>query len=441
MRASICLAGVIAALGGCSSSHDAPRDANSGPANSAGDAGDDPNGTMETARAVRVGDFPGALDTIDGPSDKDFFSFAGTAGQWVSIRSTDTSGFSVSDTVLTLFDPDRRAIAQNRYVASLVGENVLARIVTRLPATGTYWVSASDSHAPDAANGFTQVYRLSVVDAAAIDGYVVDAEPSSGPTDATPIQFHHWDIAGSAIDDAFVLGDFSSGADVDVFSFEIPVGAARLLNAQVDPSFATGDGATVPPGRIWVTDEAGLTTIGRIDNSTGQASLVPALGAGKHLLWVAHPETAATANDFYVIRAMLAPENDSVTASAGSTLTDAKSLPVQADGNGGTGLSAYFLTNVDSSAGSYFEFDGKAGLTASVYCSSARDGSGVVGLRVSARDEADSVLGEASETRDAALSLDGVVVPESGRLFLRMTKDTQLADVAGSWVRCVVSAG
>ena len=52
--------------------------------------------------------------------------------------------FTFSDTTLTLFGPDRSQLAYNRYVESLRGEKVLARIITRLPVDGTYYVEVGD---------------------------------------------------------------------------------------------------------------------------------------------------------------------------------------------------------------------------------------------------------------------------------------------------------
>jgi hypothetical protein len=72
---------------------------------------------------------------------------------------------------------------------------------------------------------------------------------------------------------------------------------------------------------------------------------------------------------------------------------------------------------------------------------SGTDGSGVVGLHLSARNDADESLADATETSSEPISLDGVPIADSGKLYLRLWKDGQLPDVAGDWGRCVISAG
>jgi hypothetical protein len=71
-------------------------------------------------------------------------------------------------------------------------------------------------------------------------------------------------------------------------------------------------------------------------------------------------------------------------------------------------------------------------------------GSGLVGLHVSLRNETDEVLLEANQTRASAtslstkISLENVAIPAGGSLYVRMTKDSQLPDVVGDWVRCAI---
>src|SRR5690348_17085798 len=162
------------------------------------DAGD-PNGTMDRATALHVGDFPGVFDSFDGREDKDFFSFDGTEGEWVSIRSVDRSGLSFADTPLSLFGPDRVRLAGNRYAPSLLGENLLARIITRLPADGRYYIEVSDPGAPPVAYDLSQPYRVSVVDANATDGYTVNVESD----DPTPARFAHVTTTNVDVEDVF----------------------------------------------------------------------------------------------------------------------------------------------------------------------------------------------------------------------------------------------
>jgi hypothetical protein len=401
------------------------------------DAGDKDNSTFETADPIEVGS-TGAFDMVDGREDVDFFSFDARGGEWIEIRSNYFDPITFSDTRLTLFDEQRVQIAYNRFVDSLHGENVLARIVTRLPTAGTYFVQVGDPEGPPYAAGLSQAYRLIVTELAAeADGFAVEAE---GEPDTTPVTFHEWNIDPVTVDDSFMVGTFSDTSDVDRFSFTV-AGDVRALTAEVLESGTLADGSTTSAGKVWITDESGATILARIDNATGQSFLGPPLDPGNYALWVAHPGTQIGSNDFYVVRTLLLPENPRETADAtNGTIASAEPFATT-DGR----ASAAILAHVPDQDVDYFRFDGQAGQAASTYCESAKGGSGLVGLKVSIRDEADVVLLEATETSTqagaaSAISLENVPVPQSGSLYVRTSKDGQLPDVAGDWVRCAVYA-
>jgi hypothetical protein len=401
------------------------------------DAGD-PNGTMDRATALRVGDFPGVFDSFDGREDNDFFSFDGAEGQWVSIRSTDRSGLSIADTPLSLFGPDRERLAGNRYTQSLRGENLLARIITRLPASGRYYVEVSDPGAPPVAYDLSQPYRISVVDADATDGYTVNVEGS----DPTLARFVDVSTTNVDVKDVFLAGRYDGVDDVDAFTIDIAEGAARLVDVKVDMDGKSGNGSTTPPGAVWITDATGATVLGKIDASAGQTSLTPPLDAGQYLLWTAHPATSLGANDFYVVRALIAPDNPMESSDAtNGELSTAEPLSVEPLDPSGTQLEAFVLLHLGDGDIDYFRFDGKGGQVASVSCVSSSDGSGVVGMHLSVRNDDDESLADATEDPSQPISVNAVPIPETGRVYLRLWKDGQLPDVAGDFARCVISAG
>lgn len=423
----------------------APRDEDAGapspdaavPDVGARDAGD-PNGTMDRATPLRVGDFPGVFDSFDGREDKDFFSFEGREGQWVSIRSVDRSGLSLADTPLFLFGPDHERLAGNRYAPSLLGEDLLARIITRLPADGRYYIEVSDPGAPPIAYDLSQPYRISVVDANATDGYTVDVEGD----DPTPARFAHVSTTNVEVEDVFLTGRYDDADDVDTFAIDIAEGGARLVDVKVDADGKSGNGSTTPPGAIWITDSAGATVLGKIDASAGQTSLTPPLDPGRYLLWTKHPATSLGANDFYVVRALVAPDNPVETSDAtNGSLETAEPLSVEPLDPSSTQLEAFVLFHVGDGDVDYFRFDGQPGQVASISCVSGTDGSGVVSLHLSARNDADESVAEATETSTDPIYLGAVPIADSGKLYLRLWKDRQLPDVAGDWGRCVISAG
>jgi hypothetical protein len=432
----LCFATALAIISGCAGNDGAsPRSSATGDAGrtaAPGDGGGDSNGTFDTARKLTVGSFPGVLATVDGREDVDFFSFDGTEGQWVTIQSTGSSSLSVSDTAIALYDPDRNPLAWNAYVDSFVGENVLARIVTRLPANGTYYLSIGDRNAPPAALGLVQPYKISVVDASTLDGYTIDAETGDDASHATPSSFHRWDIPNNPVDDAFFLGSFASRTDVDAFSFEVKDGA-RVASARIEKIGISGNGSTSLIGKAWITDETGAVTIARIDNTVGQDSMSPPLSMGRYRLFVSHPDADPSSNDFYVVRAFLAADNPAESADAtNGTIGAAEPLVIEQG-------SAYLLSHVGDNDIDYFTFDGVAGSTVTAHCTSSAEGSGLVGLQVALRDEGDATLVEGAETLTTPVDLSATM-PASGKLFLRETKDSQLSDVIGDWSRCVVQA-
>jgi hypothetical protein len=411
----------------------------SGPSAAAPDAGDKDNSTFETADPIEVGSM-GVLDFVDGREDQDFFSFEGRSGEWVEIRSSYFDAFIFADTRLTLYDADHVQLAYNQFVDSIKGEKVLARIVTRLPTTGRYFVEVADPEGPPYSAGLSQAYRLSITELAnSPAGYTVEPD---GDADQTPVIFHEWNLDPVVIDDSFLVGTFADSNDVDRFSFTVPPGEVQNLNAEVLESGTLADGSTTSAGKVWLTDETGANVIGRIDNASGQYFLAPPLEPGNYAIWVAHPDTPIGANDFYVVRTLLGPENP-VEAADATNGSVASAEPLTMSASFGRNA-AYFLAHVLADDVDYFRFDGQEGQTTSTFCESAEGGSGLVGLHVSVRDETDKILLEATETAAApsapgtTISLENVAIPAGGSIYVRTSKDGQLPDVVGDWVRCAV---
>jgi hypothetical protein len=261
----------------------------------------------------------------------------------------------------------------------------------------------------------------------------------ASPTEARVATY---DTPDGALEDVFLAGHFETTDDEDAFSIDIAEGGTRLIDAKIESSGVSGNGSTSSAGTVRVTDSTGSIVIGKIDGAQGQSSLTPPLDAGKYLLWAAHPHTELGANDFFVVRALIAPDNPIEAQDAtNGVITGAEPLAVEALDPAGTQLQAFVVLHLGADDVDYFRFDGKPELVAAVSCISRGDGSGVVGLRVSARNEDDEIVADATEEGDREVTLDPVPMPKKGGLYLRLSKDSQLEDVVGDWVRCVVSAG
>jgi hypothetical protein len=441
-RRLLLIAGLVALAAGCENGDHAHTHTriggDAGPAASQTDAepGLATHGTFETARALTLGDFPGVLEVVAGREDVDFFSFEGTKGEWVVIRTTVTTSLNVSDTAIVVYDPDQQPIARNVFVDSFPGEGDYARVVMRLPADGKYYLTVGDERAPRASLGFVQPYKISVVDANTQDGYVTESERGHDSASATLAKFRQHEVANTTVDDDFFLGDFASPTDVDSFSFDV-VGSARLGMVQIENAGVTGNGSTTRVGKAWITDETGLDTIARIDNLGGQSSMTPPLAPGKYVLFLSHPDAPLATNDFYVARVLLEPDNPSESADAANgTLATAEALTIEI---GGGRSSAYVVSRVGENDIDYFGFDAQAGSKVTARCLSTAQGSGVVGLHLALVDDHDATLAEATEAGLDPTKVE-TPLPESGKLYLRLSKDSQLEDVSGDWVRCVVTA-
>jgi hypothetical protein len=442
-RRTLRTAGFALLLAGCGNGHEsAPAttapvtDRDGGGTPEAGGGGLPTHDTFETARSLEVGDFPGVLEVVAGREDVDFFSFTGKKGQWVVIRSTVTTSLSISDTAIAVYDPDRQPLASNAYVDSFPGENVYARVVMRLPSDGTYYVTVGDRGAPPMSRGLIQPYKISVVDVSTLEGYSEEVEKGDDAASATPAAFLERDAANTTVDDVFFVGAFASSKDIDTFSFDV-AGNERLAAVQIESAGITGDGSTTAVGKAWITDESGATTIARIDNLSGQSSMSPPLSPGKYVLFVSHPDAALAANDFYVVRIVLEPDNPLESADAtNGTLETAEPLATE---TGAQRSSAYVISHVGEKDIDYFRFDAPAGSYVTARCLSAAQGSGLIGLQVALRDDQDKPLAESTEAGLEPASLEATM-PDSGKIYLRVTKDSQLADVTGDWARCFVGA-
>src|SRR5205814_7502375 len=144
--------------------------------------------------------------------------------------------------------PGMQLLAANRYVTPLRGEEVLARIVTRLPVTGRYYVRVHDPRAATLESGLAQSYHLSVIDISGYPGYTVN-EGGATPTEAVPVIRQ---VGAGSVDDVFFAGAFDASDDEDTFVFTIPDGEPKLVDLKVDPSGPGGNGSTSVPGAMWI---------------------------------------------------------------------------------------------------------------------------------------------------------------------------------------------
>lgn len=426
----------------------------------------DNNDTFETATAIAYTDVNGKSGVINPAGDRDYYTFQGTAGDWVWI-ATDANPdgeTGMIDTVVTLYDASHNQIAQDDDAVPRVGTNgnsTDSEIITRLPATGTYYVMVqeySDWNDPPAVGKPTFTYKLFVVNFADLDptaaGLTYDAESGDAAANATALVM--------ATDSASMLfGTFRDASDKDPFSFTVAGTDPLVYNFELMPSGsectpgvegAAGYGSTCSSGKVYVTDSTGATVIARIDNTAGPTELGPSLAAGNYLLWFEPPTTAIGANPFYVVKYYGGTENTPETEGATATganddTAHAQALTMTAGTTAGWN-SAYLLAHLQGlNDVDVFSFPVNAGDVIAVPCGAARQGSNVRGLTVELLDSSGTLITGASVTEslteDLILGgLDGIPAPAAGTIYLRL-KQTQASEagVTSNFVRCGVHAG
>jgi hypothetical protein len=401
---------------------------------------DDGNDDFSEAVAITVGDGMGANEAIQTPADQDYFTFDLTAGDWaiIDIVANADDDPDMVDTVIQLFDSSMTMVAEND--DGVPRTNTDSELIYHVPADGTYYVRVlefSEWFMADPFEGdptFTYTITVGVVDPmnAAV---TTDREPGDDAASAQTLNTN--------MDFGIVLGTFDDESDIDVFSFSV----TGLAAFEMMPAGATGYGSTAPVGNIWISDVAGTTIFGRLNNTMGAYDdLNPALAAGDYLLHVEHGGSTAGANDFFVLKAFLnGMENPPEAGEAtNGVLTGAEALTQTTDMMTGV-TAAFILAQLPDADVDYYSFDVAMDEVISVGCSAATSGGGVIGLTAEIRDASDTVVETDSETPPDGVFIDGDMagVPSAGpgTYYLRLTKTGQDPEIPNTFVRCGVRTG
>jgi hypothetical protein len=420
---------------------DAPSNpADSGTPADAGDISSD----FGNAKPITVGDPNGEGDAIGAPGDHDFYSFTANAGDWLQVKTIANAGDDPTkvDTVIRLYDANMQQIAEDDDAVPRLSTD--SEIIFHAPATGTYYVEVLEwsewSNTPPFEGNATYTYQVAVVTPPD-----VVAEPATDPGDnaASAMTVATIGARGTVLE-----GLFKDVADTDVYKVTVPavMGMATTnFAAALAPSGPMGYGSTAPTGVAMITDLAGTTTYAKLDTAvaTGAASLQPPIAPGTYLVWISRGTGAGGANPYYVgkVNAFggdnpLEAETPGMTQN--DTLATAQALAMADDGAGGQQgfILAHLSTNTDVD---YFSFPVVAGaLHLTIACGSAREGSGVQGLKFDFRNASDGVLASKTETLAADAVIQGVSAPAAGTFYLRLSKTGQDPTVTGDWIRCGV---
>ena len=393
----------------------------------------DNNDTWETAADGMFGS--SVSDSIFPAGDQDYFRFEGEQGQWLII-TTDANADdddAMVDTVLTLYNSDRTRIAQNDNYDDGEADS---RIVTRLPATDTYYVKVQDAQnmGIDANRGErTFVYTLKIR-ALATDNEQVNLGVESG-NDADSAQVLGW---SERYHYAWIVGGYDAVDDVDVYSFTIPTqeeaGDKRQFDMNIYKASPSGNGSTSRVGRVWITDAQGAI-VARRTPGTDFDTFAPNLAPGDYKFWVEHPGGQAGGNDFYVLLVYRRSDNDpELEEDTNGTLENAEQITLAPNGS----LQSFFvLAHIPDGDVDYFRINIAENHRLTVVCRSRSAGSGVVDMTVSVRDSQDQEISSDIEDGTRAYLRDANPGrTEAGPLYVRLSKVGQLEDVVGNFVRC-----
>ncbi|HTR49487.1 MAG TPA: hypothetical protein VMJ10_02200 [Kofleriaceae bacterium] len=466
----------IAALaliaGGCGSSSGHTPDATAMP-----DAA--PNGAS-FATAI---DLTSALDSTSGtmgmlPDTKTklYYKLTLVAGDRI-VAATQTNAEmttdgSVTDTIVTIFDSAETAIAQDDDAWPRFSTD--SQVYFQATAAGTYYLTVDDCNAESSsgcypASGVTDFKYTLFVDHTSSAG--TRESYASSTQDGTTAHADKINYAVPSGDAAgqygyYVIdGNFASTTATHVFQFTAPaakidLGARNHVDFWVQPiSAENGDGSTSNV-KAWITAGNGVTIASSADqtnykdgdNATnGPLNLtLPASEGVEYYLFVQNTATTSTpATDYYFIQhyagslyfgtaegegAGVTGMNDTVgTAQVLATPTGADAGSFFADGDiGGAG-------DVD-----YYEVDPPSGTTkAAMSCSSARQGSGVVGLTATlyAADGTTVIhtLGPETATADLIDATEFTVPTGTMKAYMKVTATSQSAAVTGTFYLCSVA--
>ncbi len=388
-----------------------------------------------------------------------YYKFSGVKGQVLIFNlQTQQTEFKNEyiDTVLTIFDADKKKFAENDDPLPRVTND--SSIFTVLPSTGVYYVTVQECwtwvelNAPGAscAQPKDKVETAYTLDVRELDptlsALVPDDEKGNGIDSANAITYTK--VASGAYGLSLIYGNFSDAADVDVFSFtppsDTPIGESRGV-AYFDfyPAGPDGNGSTTTPGAAWLASAVTPTkAIAKVDLTKGGA-LAPPLKLGeKYFLYLPHAGGAAGDNDFYFANHRSSGGNPIEADDSGNNTYEGAEVLTAADlTSGGSGFFIEGnLTDAKTDKDHYLVAIPNGADQLSVACSAQRSGSGLRDLTVTVLNaDGSSTTGLALETAKDAASIQNMAVPAGTKSqIIQLKAGSQAADVSGDYYRCGV---
>jgi hypothetical protein len=462
---------------------------------SSGTGGSTGNHDFATAIEIEVNSPDNTVGTLlDGDTTIDYYKFTGTKGQRLAAvvaaqslftdAGHDPNDITVIDTVVTIYDTNKKQIAQNDDAFPRFSTD--SQLFTVLPADGEYYATvtnfctafSSQSGACDNAGGLgTFDYELFIAETNKLNSPEVNetTTPNKEPNNdlATASKFTYAVPAGGMAGNYGIYtfdGGFLDASDVDVFELNVPANtkfdATQRAHAEfwIQPvSSDNGTGAAVSAVYTF-TDAAGIV-LAQVDQknysnfaiTTGGAisMSVPVEVSKTYYLFVKHPGGAADpVKDFYFLKHFIgsfyygqyegAVDANGTFATAQPLMPPPMSTNVFVDGEISlaapepAGDADYYAIPLAATA-----------KTVNLFCDAQRSGSGLRGAKFSLLDTMGNALPGASsftEVADKDLSVGGAMglpIPAAsvtaGKILLKVTATSQDPTVKGTFYHCSVA--
>jgi len=403
-------------------------------------------------------------DYLSPTGDVDFYKINGQKGQLIFIQLITAQGTkkkpldpTIIDTVLTMYGPDQQPYAFDDDPYGVVIND--SEIWTILPQDGTYWFKveecwtylASQSGttsvcaSPKAKSELQYTVGYSVLSPSVSSTFVKDAETGDNVTNATPVGFEKASDGKNYYLD-ILYGTFKNGVDADPFAvtppLDVPVSQGRAtLFVRGLPGGWQGNGSTCDPGVASIVI-AGVSGVAAQADLAADDLEVPVKLGQKVVLMLKHGTGPMGLNDFYVLKADVADSGPlEVAESANDSASGAEILTAVDNASGGT---SYFIAGDIGQKGAdvdHFSFAIPSGSWAvSVFCASARVGSGVQGFQAKLLGAMGQALpGAAGVEADGPQQVKDLAVPSGSKsLLLKVAATGQSASVTGTHYRCTV---
>lgn len=406
----------------------------------------DGNDSFATATAITPGATSPTAGEINPPGDLDYYTFEGTAGQWIQIlATTDDMATTRADTVIGLYDSTMTLIAEND--DALPRFDVDPGLITRLPSAGTYYILVQEwsTWADDtAAGGPAYDYEVSVGEISPTAA-LVNIDTEGGDDVASAQALTEQVVTGGGA--SFIMGTFDDATDVDVFSFTITGTTSSSYSVNLMPEGNEAYGAAAPPARLRITNADGTEIVASMDPSAfspvgpgRNVELAPSLPPGDYRLFVEGGGTA----DFYVIKAFRSSDYtpESATTDVTNNLPATPDVVVLETQAGSMYRVGRVLANLPALDIDHFSIETTGTEAINVFCDSRSVGSGIADLEVTllSADGTEEIT-SATESATEGIEILDQAVPVAGTYLVRLTRGAQDSEITGEWVRCAFVTG